>query len=207
MRGRETGLFLWASSPRHSSSIPAATLKELRFPSPGLRAKHATLGKDIKKDSNSAGVAISRRRYPDANPSLPICRGIIQLSITPTAKRNSYRVAILVGALPRVAGHARNPGLCNRNSVRVAGGAYHPTAAPSTDLHLHLNTVGKCVSNLETLIGCSALFMANAAILISNSAKIMTVMVMIMMSSGNGAAVLRVGATALAAVAMVMAGS
>ena len=49
--------------------------------------------------------------------------------------------------------------------------------------------------------------MANTEILISNSAKIMTVMVMIMMVSGNGAVVLRVGATALAAVAMVMAGS
>ena len=49
--------------------------------------------------------------------------------------------------------------------------------------------------------------MANAAILISNSAKIMTVMVMIMMASGNGATILRVGATALAAVVMVMAGS
>ena len=112
-----------------------------------------------------------------------------------------------MGALPRVAGHARNPGLCNRNSVRVAGGAYRPNALKSIDLHLHLNTVGKCVSNLETLIGCSALFMANAAILISNSAKIMTVMVMIMMASGNGATVLRVVATTLAAVAMVMAGS
>ena len=36
---------------------------------------------------------------------------IILLQVTPTAKRNSYRVAILVGALPRVAGYARNPGL------------------------------------------------------------------------------------------------
>ncbi len=49
--------------------------------------------------------------------------------------------------------------------------------------------------------------MANAEILISNSAKILTGMVMIMKSSGDGATVLRVGATALAAVAMVMAGS
>ena len=49
--------------------------------------------------------------------------------------------------------------------------------------------------------------MANAAILISNSAKIMTVMVMIIASSGNGLTVLRAGATALAAVVMVMAGS
>ena len=49
--------------------------------------------------------------------------------------------------------------------------------------------------------------MANTAILISYSAITMTVMVMIMMASGNGATVLRVGTTALAAVAMVMAGS
>ena len=49
--------------------------------------------------------------------------------------------------------------------------------------------------------------MANAEILISNSAIIMTGMVMIMMSSRNGATVLRVATTALAAVAMVMAGS
>lgn len=84
---------------------------------------------------------------------------------------------------------------------------YQPNALKSTDLHLHLNTVGKCVSNLETLIGCSALFMANTAIHISNSTIIMTVMVMIMMASGNGATVLRIGATALVAVAMVMAGS
>ena len=49
-------------------------------------------------------------------PSLPI----VLLWVTPTAKRNSYRVAILVGRLPRVACFARNPGLGNRNSVRVA---------------------------------------------------------------------------------------
>ena len=49
--------------------------------------------------------------------------------------------------------------------------------------------------------------MANAEILISNSAIIMTGIVMIMMTSGYGETALRVGATALAAVAMVMAGS
>ena len=48
------------------------------------------------------------------------------LQVTPTAKRNSYRVAILVGHLPRVACFARNPGLGNRNSYRVAGGAHRP---------------------------------------------------------------------------------
>ena len=42
------------------------------------------------------------------------------LQVTPTAKRNSYRVAILVGRLPRVACFARNPGLGKRNSFRVA---------------------------------------------------------------------------------------
>ena len=41
-------------------------------------------------------------------------------AVTPTAKRNSYRVARLVGRLPRVADYARNPGLGKRNSVRVA---------------------------------------------------------------------------------------
>ena len=58
----------------------------------------STLGIFLIRYSNSVGVAFSRRRYPNANPSLPICRGIIQLSITPTAKRNSYRVAKIVGA-------------------------------------------------------------------------------------------------------------
>ena len=109
----------WRCAPRKGSGVA--------FPQPRVEGRStSTLGLDIKRDSNSVGVAISRRRYPNANPSPPICRGIIQLSITPTAKRNSYRVAILVGALPRVAGHARNPGLCNRNSYRVAKGAYHP---------------------------------------------------------------------------------
>ena len=42
------------------------------------------------------------------------------LQVTPTANRNSYRVAILVGRLPRVASFARNPGLGKRNSFRVA---------------------------------------------------------------------------------------
>ena len=45
---------------------------------------------------------------------------IVLLRVTPTANRNSCRVARLVGCLPRVACFARNPGLGNRNSVRVA---------------------------------------------------------------------------------------
>ena len=46
--------------------------------------------------------------------------------VTPTAKRNSVRVAMLVGCLPRVACFARNPGLGKRNSVRVAWDAFSP---------------------------------------------------------------------------------
>ena len=42
---------------------PLATLTELRFPSPGLRAKHATLGSYTHQPGNSVGVAFSRRRY------------------------------------------------------------------------------------------------------------------------------------------------
>ena len=38
----------------------------------------------------------------------------------PTANRNSYRVARLVGAHTQGSGLARNPGLGNRNSFRVA---------------------------------------------------------------------------------------
>ena len=44
----------------------------------------------------------------------------ILLRVTPAANRNSYRVAMLVGQLPRVAVFARNPGLGKRNSYRVA---------------------------------------------------------------------------------------
>ncbi len=49
----------------HGEGLPqaAATLTELRFPSPGLRAKHATLGIRPHQPGNSTGVAISRRRY------------------------------------------------------------------------------------------------------------------------------------------------
>ena len=81
---------------------------------------------------------------------------IILLQVTPTANRNSYRVAILVGALPRVAGCARNPGLCNRNSVRVARGAYQPTAAssqPSPRGRSTPATLGYVIATLSELPG------------------------------------------------------
>ena len=54
-------------------------------------------------------------------------------AVTPSANRNTYSVATLFcintqgrGASPL------NPGLCNRNSYRVARGAYHPQCANHT---------------------------------------------------------------------------
>ena len=57
------------------------------------------------------------------------------LQVTPTANRNSYRVAILVGRLPRVADYARNPGLWNRNSFRVAAAYGVYPRSPSLALY------------------------------------------------------------------------
>ena len=51
-----------------------------------------------KNDSNAVSVALSQRRYRSEFFLLIYCDKI-QLRITPTAKRNSYRVAILVGSL------------------------------------------------------------------------------------------------------------
>ena len=51
---------------------------------------------------------------------------IILLRVTPSAKRNSYRVAIKTANLPRVAVFARYPGLCKRNSYRVAAAYGYP---------------------------------------------------------------------------------
>ena len=51
---------------------------------------------------------------------------IFPLQVTPTANRNSYRVAILVGEATQGRGATRLiPGLGNRNSYRVARGAHH----------------------------------------------------------------------------------
>ena len=58
-----------------------------------------------------------------------ICHRTADLSaaVTPTAKRNSYRVAILLCTNTQGRGAAHlNPGLRNRNSYRVAGRKPHP---------------------------------------------------------------------------------
>ena len=62
----------------------------------------------------AVGVIISLMVFPYT------FQPIILLQITPAANRNSYRVAMLVGQLARVAVFARNPGLGKRNSYRVA---------------------------------------------------------------------------------------
>ena len=61
----------------------------------------------INDEVQLLAVAVIPNHIISTNPFL----AIILLQVTPTAKRNSYRVAILVGALPRVAGCALNPGL------------------------------------------------------------------------------------------------
>ena len=53
------------------------------------------------------------------------------LRVTPTANRNTYSVAKVVGLLPRVADFVRTPGLGKRISYSVARGAPpQPPRAP-----------------------------------------------------------------------------
>ena len=98
---------LWWTERTPGNSVGVA------FPQPRVEVRSAsTLGINIIRWSNAVSVALSRRRYSNANPSPPICRGIILPSITPTAKRNSYRVAKIVRAATQGRGATRlNPGL------------------------------------------------------------------------------------------------
>ena len=80
----------------------------------------STLGIGAKKSSNAVSVAFSRRRYPQQDNGKKCVDDYYKPSITPSANRNSFRVAIIVVQLPRVADYARNPGLGKRNSYRVA---------------------------------------------------------------------------------------
>ena len=101
------------SEPKVTGAARAARKGNgVAFPQPRVEVRSAsTLGIYIIRWSNSVGVAISRRRYTQCiiftNPFLTI----ILLWVTPTANRNTYSVATLVGQLPRVACFARNPGL------------------------------------------------------------------------------------------------
>ena len=75
------------------------------FPQPRVEVRSAsTLGIYIIRCSNSVGVAISEALTTARRAS-------ISIAVTPTANRNTYSVATLVGQLPRVACFARNPGL------------------------------------------------------------------------------------------------
>ena len=78
------------------------------------------------------------------------------LRVTPTAKRNSDRVARLVGRLPRVACFARNPGLGKRNSYRVARGAHRLRGDNHTWLLVCISstTTKLCITLGEHFIHC-----------------------------------------------------
>ena len=65
---------------------PAATLKELRFLSPGLRASPATLGNGNKKRSNAVSVAFSEALLADAGHNRPTI-------FDAKANHNTYSVA------------------------------------------------------------------------------------------------------------------
>ena len=77
-----------------------------------------------RKTRFPTGVATVIKKAKPTTAVMAFCIYIILyyvlLWVTPTAKRNTYSVARLVGLLPRVACFARNPGLCIRNSYRVA---------------------------------------------------------------------------------------
>ena len=88
----------------------AATLTELRFPSPGLRAKHATLGKHPPTNLATLqelrlAVGVILNLMISTNPFLPI----ILLRVTPSANRNTYSVATLIIHIPRVEALRHNP--------------------------------------------------------------------------------------------------
>ena len=94
------------------TSQAAATLTELRFPSPGLRAKHATLGMrptnlaTLQELRLAEGVILNL--MISTNPFLPI----ILLRVTPSANRNTYSVATPYYIYTQGRGAARlNPGL------------------------------------------------------------------------------------------------
>ena len=75
------------------------------------------------------------------------------LRVTPTANRNTYSVAKLVGLLPRVADFVRNPGLGKRNSYRVARGAPpQPSPREGTEkVPFFYDQNGKCLRFVTSL--------------------------------------------------------
>ena len=88
-----------------------------------------------RKTRFPTGVATVIKKAKPTTAVMAFCVYIILyyvlLWVTPTAKRNTYSVAIIVGyILPRVACYARNPGLCNRNSYRVAAADGWPLPGP-----------------------------------------------------------------------------
>ena len=121
-------LFLFRASP-YASACGGGYSREraLGYPPPPTAAPAQW---QAEKEQNQK-AAVGGKKSPAVRRNKNSClwksnpfHSIILVRVTPTAKRNSYRVATLVGRLPRVASFARNPGLGNRNSVRVARGAH-----------------------------------------------------------------------------------
>ena len=82
--------------------------------SPGLRAKHATLGIYIIRYSNSVGVAVSRRRYPQLDSGLKCKRecyytnsdnALYQFPVHYPAKGNALGWLVSIVTRARVISH------------------------------------------------------------------------------------------------------
>ncbi|OYP71637.1 hypothetical protein CIK87_00275 [Prevotella sp. P5-64] len=113
-----------------------------------MRAKSATLGNSLSNVATlkelRLAVGVTRSRIMGCY----LVEEIIGLSITPSAKRNTYSVAILFCINTQGRGAARlNPGLGKRNSYRVAGGAYRPQWANNTAV------MGRGVARLNPGLG------------------------------------------------------
>ena len=93
-----------------------------------------------RKTRFPTGVATVTKKAKPTTAVMAFCIYIILyyilLQVTPTANRNTYSVAMLAGvSYHRVAGYARNPGLWNRNSYRVAVGCVLSTMYFGLKLH------------------------------------------------------------------------
>ena len=139
---------------------PLATLTELRFHSPGLRVKARYPGLRL-------AVGVTRCRMMGCY----FLMGIIRLSITPSAKRNTlpfrvakrragdlrFSVAILLWFNTQCRGAAHlNPGLGKRNSYRVARGAHRLRGDNHTWLLVCISstTTKLCITLGEHFIHC-----------------------------------------------------
>ena len=109
--------------PCMTVGMVGTTRRKTRFPT-GVTGRH-TLAKPTAVTTAFCVFGITLFIINDCI----ICRypADVPAVVTPTAKRNSYRVAILLCTNTQGRGAAHlNPGLRNRNSYRVAGRKPHP---------------------------------------------------------------------------------